>query len=85
LVVLTEGAAEGTTAQKDSSGAIFTADGGLFTQVGLNRGDAQVGSFPAEAELIRGPVHTTAAWAELTGPVMGEERFFKGIQQWHGK
>ena len=73
LIVLTELTSEGTAAEKDRSGSVFAADGGLLTQVGLNCGDAQLGSLPAETQLVRGPIHPTASGAELTGLVVREE------------
>jgi hypothetical protein len=72
LRVLTELTSEGTATEKDRSGSVVAADGGLLTQVGLNGGDAQLGSLSAETQLVRAPVHPTAAGAEFTGLVVRE-------------
>ena len=85
LIILTEPASQGTAAEKDSPGALIAADGGFFTSVSLDRGDAHVGSFTAEAHLTCGPVYAATARTQLTGPVVREKGFVQGVRERHGE
>jgi hypothetical protein len=82
-MVLAEEATQRTTTEKNGSRAVFSADGWLLTQMGLNGPDPQLMALSAETQLSGRPVDAASAGTELTGPVARETRFLESVEEPH--